>query len=222
MSQSIVTGFAAAAAAMGALGIASIKMAGDMQATASCNTFAPVPEKSPVATAVAPLEKAAVTMRKRWIAARIRMVRRALEACGGDLHEVVQAHEAIIGYSLPRESRREFARFAVDVTRPQASRPVTYGRRDPLYVEICPDCVRRVLAKGEAEARAQYQAYVAKLDAKVGHCDTAELSGNAVWTFSVLTVHKGDTVERWQTRMILNVSRRGLPFNQWPTRKLRA
>ena len=32
MSQSIVTGFAAAAAAMGALGIASIKMAGDMQA----------------------------------------------------------------------------------------------------------------------------------------------------------------------------------------------
>ena len=32
LSQSIATGFAAAAAAMGALGIASVKMAGEMQA----------------------------------------------------------------------------------------------------------------------------------------------------------------------------------------------
>jgi hypothetical protein len=33
-------------------------------------------------------------------------------------------------------------------------------------------------------------------------------------------VTKGGTVERWKTQQIVNVSRLGKLFNQWPTRQL--
>lgn len=67
----------------------------------------------------------------------------------------------------------------------------------------------------------QYDAFVAKMVKKIGDCDSATLDGSHVWGWSILTVKKGDTVERWKTQQIVNVSKLGLLFNQWPSRKMK-
>jgi hypothetical protein len=77
--------------------------------------------------------------------------------------------------------------------------------------------IESLLAGAEATAAAAFDAYVAKLSAKVGECDAASVVG-PLWTGSVLTVSKGATIERWTTRMIVNVSCLGKLFNQFPTR----
>ncbi|MGL6228619.1 MAG: hypothetical protein ACRC3J_05325 [Culicoidibacterales bacterium] len=69
-------------------------------------------------------------------------------------------------------------------------------------------------------ASVSFDAYVAKLESKVGECDTAVLDGS-LWHGSVLTVTKNDVVEKWKTQMIINVSSLGKLFNQFPTRKMK-
>lgn len=81
--------------------------------------------------------------------------------------------------------------------------------------------VARFIEAAKEDAALQYDAFVAKLVAKVGECDSATLAGSHVWGSSVLTVTKGSTVERWKTQQIVNVSKLGKLFNQWPTRKAR-
>jgi hypothetical protein len=71
-------------------------------------------------------------------------------------------------------------------------------------------------------AAAQYDAFVRKLVSKIGPCDNAILTGSHVWGYSILTVNKGLLTERWQTQQIVNQSKLGTIFNQWPSRKLRA
>lgn len=68
---------------------------------------------------------------------------------------------------------------------------------------------------------ADFDAYVTKLEAKVGDCVTASVEGY-LWNQSILTVTKADgSVECWKTQMIINVSSLGKLFNQFPTRKLK-
>ena len=50
----------------------------------------------------------------------------------------------------------------------------------------------------------------------------AILTGEHVWGHSILTVcHADGTTHQWRTEMIINVSKLGALFNQWPTRKLK-
>lgn len=77
------------------------------------------------------------------------------------------------------------------------------------------------IAEAREQAAASYIGYVRKLVTKVGACDAAELVGNYVWSLSILNVTKGATVERWKTQQIINVSKLGKVFNQWPTRLLK-
>ena len=70
-------------------------------------------------------------------------------------------------------------------------------------------------------AAAQYDAFVDQAGGKIGKCDAASLAGSHVWGHSILTVAKGETVERWKTQQIVNQSVLGTVFNQWPTRKLK-
>lgn len=81
--------------------------------------------------------------------------------------------------------------------------------------------IERLVAEAAEEAAASFDAYVAKLTLKVGACDKAEVLG-ALWQASVLTVTKGEQVERWSTQQIINFSVYGKAFNQWPTRLAKA
>jgi hypothetical protein len=65
----------------------------------------------------------------------------------------------------------------------------------------------------------RYEQYVNKLINKVGDCDSVTVAGD-LWNYSILTITNGAVVERWKTSMILNVSKNGKVFNQFPTRKI--
>jgi hypothetical protein len=53
------------------------------------------------------------------------------------------------------------------------------------------------------------------------HAD-ASITGTHIWGHSVLTVTlPNGTVERWKTQQIVNQSKLGLLFNQWPSRKMK-
>ena len=91
--------------------------------------------------------------------------------------------------------------------------------------EICVidvNLIKKFIELSKEDASAQYDAFVAKLICKIGKVSEAKLTGNHVWSFSILTVTKADgTVENWKTQMIVNVSKLGKLFNQWPTRKVK-
>jgi len=76
----------------------------------------------------------------------------------------------------------------------------------------------RFIARAEEVAALEYDAFICKLVAKVGDCDDADLQGSHVWGHSILTVRKGDEIERWKTQQIWNYSKLGNPYPQWPTR----
>lgn len=84
------------------------------------------------------------------------------------------------------------------------------------------ELVEKFIQAAKADAAAQYEAFVAKLQQKIGEVKNATLKGNHVWSYSILTVEKPDgTVEHWKTQMIINVSKLGKMFNQFPTRKVK-
>lgn len=73
------------------------------------------------------------------------------------------------------------------------------------------------------DAEARYDAFVVKLIDKIGEgVIAAELVGNHVWGYSVLHVEFEDgRKEAWKTQSIVNYSKFGRPFNQYPSRKVK-
>lgn len=83
-----------------------------------------------------------------------------------------------------------------------------------------PEKVEAFVAEMIKGAGDQYDVFVMKLCNKIGDVVDASLTGSHVWGYSTLTVTKADgSVERWTTMQIVNVSKLGTLFNQWPTRK---
>jgi hypothetical protein len=99
---------------------------------------------------------------------------------------------------------------------------ISFVKRDAFLsgiVKIDTDAIEYLAGRARRDAGIQFEAYVVKLNQKIN--DTvlsATLTGN-LWMDSKLTVataNKG--VQVWNTHMILNVSKYGRVFNQWPTR----
>lgn len=95
-------------------------------------------------------------------------------------------------------------------------------RLDDVFHFVGPnnEMIERFIDEVKEATGGSFDAYVAKLVAKVGDCDSASVEGY-LWQYSILTVTKGETVERWKTQQIVNVSCLGKAFNQWPTRKMK-
>jgi hypothetical protein len=71
-------------------------------------------------------------------------------------------------------------------------------------------------------ANNHYTSFIQKLEQKVGEHAAASLEGNHVWSSSILTVTKVDgSTEKWFTQQIMNVSKLGRPYPQWPSRKVK-
>lgn len=72
------------------------------------------------------------------------------------------------------------------------------------------------------QAVSSFESYVVKLNKKIGEVKSAKLGGDNLWSYSILTVETKDgEVQRWKTQMIINFSKHGRAFNQWPTRKIK-
>jgi len=174
---------------------------------------------NPIETAVAPLKDKAVTASSEYAKEIVRKVYRDLEAADWDAKKVApypdsfrmgkkQYHEVLARYKLVRSLTK-----SVNGSR---------SMRDPEIVEMSQPKIDHFVESAEKMAAAQYEAYVGKLNHKIGEVKEAKLVGSAVWQHSILEVKKADgTSENWKTQMILNVSKLGTVFNQWPTRKVK-
>jgi hypothetical protein len=89
------------------------------------------------------------------------------------------------------------------------------------YLTINEEQVQGVIDRTIRDAGLQFDAFVYKLNEKINDVTlSAELSGDP-WNYSTLVVetkNKGRQV--WTTKIIVNVSKYGKLFNQWPTRKV--
>jgi hypothetical protein len=140
---------------------------------------------------------------------------------------------ANVGYDLSKVapypkstmSRNDYAiAMARRSTYHMITKVVSGSRRmnEPEIVEVIPEYVVKFIETTKKDAAEQYDAFVAKLIIKIGDVNEATLVGDHVWSYSILTVTKafGNT-EKWKTQMIVNISKLGKLFNQWPTRKVK-
>jgi len=93
---------------------------------------------------------------------------------------------------------------------------------EPNIRKACPKMEDRFITAAKENAASQYDAFVAKLISKIGQPAQAALQGNHVWDKSFLLIEMADGDKQiWKTQMIINVSKLGKLFNQFPTRQVK-
>lgn len=122
---------------------------------------------------------------------------------------------------MTQKGKRNFV-DSITSEHPENTRFVRYDQADYRRAPNL-DRVESIVKGAREDAAAQYDSFVGKLSAKIGATVEATLTGSHVWGYSFLKVVKADgTGETWKTQMILNVSKLGKLFNQFPTRKVKA
>lgn len=175
---------------------------------------------NPIEAVVAPLKADAIESAAQYAMNMVEKVKAKLEESGWDLNAAAPYPHGCMGrneYQLKHSTHTLFCRL----TKTDESKKQTYNFRSPRYVVIDSDKVSRFIEDARTQAGFQYDAFVAKLVAKIGECSSAKLTGNHVWSHSILTVQKASGEESWKTQTIINTSKLGTVFNQWPTRKLK-
>jgi len=157
----------------------------------------------PVATAVAPLKADAID--------------RAEQVARNIAKDVQTKLDAGHRFILPMQEMLKLS--GLDYERYKLNQHFYYSLT--LDNKISDKKFKAFIAMYRADAAAQYDAFVLKLVGKVGPCISATLDGNHVWGYSILTVTKTNTTERWKTQQIVNTSKLGKLFNQWPSRRMK-
>ena len=172
---------------------------------------------TPVARAVAPLRAVAMDSADAAMIAKITRVLSELERVSWDLAVYAPCPHSHMSTESYRQAsaKRNFAKM---ITRGVKH---TLRPNDPEIVQRDEQGITRAIKACRAMAAETYDAYVWKLCGKIGDCLSATLSSNnGLWLDSTLTVTKATGAENWRTQMILNHSVYGLPFNQFPTRRI--
>lgn len=175
---------------------------------------------NPVETAVAPLKQDAVNRAEENARSYVARLLTALEANGFDLNVTApRAHGRMSKGEYQQASAKRSIYQSITSTvsthSPREPKAPTIVKADTVGIE-------KFVAAAKEDAALQYDSFVAKLVAKVGDVKSAELTGNHVWGFSFLRCENADgSVTTWKTQQIVNVSKLGLLFNQWPTRKVK-
>lgn len=153
--------------------------------------------KTPVALAVRPLREEAIKQAKQMAKDRIEAVHKLLDAAGWNKSNV-------------KTKDVQTCLLLTQASQGGALKPCPHS--EERFIEMCADM-----------AASQYDQYIYKLNEKVGPHKAASLEGNHVWGDSYLTVEtETGEIDVWHTQMILNHSKHGLAFNQFPTRKIKA
>jgi hypothetical protein len=166
--------------------------------------------------AVSPLKQAAEDRARAAITALIDKTLADLAAVGNDVNVFAPYPQSGIGrkeYTIRLERRR----FVESITSAVKS---SYRTNEPYIRVPSTEGRERAINNTIEAATAAYNAYVAKLESKIGEVVDANLyTAVDVWYDSKLTVVKLDgSTETWSTKCILNTSSLGKVFNQWPTR----
>lgn len=174
-----------------------------------------------IAEAVKPMRDPAVAAAEAAVLATVETLTTRLAAADWNLDAV--APRAVYGtwnYKALRASR-DFVTSLFETD--QARSGVSRSPGDPVFVKRSEERVARAVEMARVQAAGLFDAYVAKLEMKVGAVIEASVCERSnLWEHSTLRVTKPDgSVEFWHTQRILNHSRHGLPYHQWPTRKVK-
>lgn len=183
---------------------------------------------TPLAQAVEPLRVEAVARVEKYTREHIARMVVELTAAGMDLNVVAPRPKASGGhneYHL-RVAQREMY-MEITVTELRAVRVASILGEAPLYVRVDAERCENVVHDARQRASQDYDAFILKLYGKIGPHVTATLTGDHVWSYSVLEVTHADgavspcAVSRWRTQQITNVSKYGKVFAQWPSREMK-
>jgi hypothetical protein len=173
---------------------------------------------NPIVQAVAPLKNDAIARAEEEANKMVAHIAKKLEEAGWDLD--VAAPYPKSAWSVSREQ------YILQVSKHKLYGSVVKHRAssrrfsDPDFVDMHQPYIDRFIEQAKKDAAFQYDAFVAKLVKKIGETTEATLTGNHVWGHSILHVILVDgTKQNWKTQQIVNVSKLGKLFNQWPTRK---
>jgi hypothetical protein len=201
-------------------GEASIARAkGRAEAKAAREALAAKVKVSPIALAVAPLKNDAMDAASAYGKEVIDKVAAELAKAGMDRELYAPYPKA---FNMGKyEYRQKQAKYAL-------VRKLTRGlesSRRPGTPDICvmdEEFCEKFITECREQAAGQYENFVAKLVHKIGDCESAKLSGNHVWSNSLLKVVKADgSIENWKTQQITNRSVLGKYFPQWPSRQVK-
>jgi vacuolar-type H+-ATPase subunit H len=182
------------------------------------------PDKTRIilAQALEPFRKASIDEASERARRVVEHVREEMAKHGGKLDESAP-NRADTGSQLKRQL---FLRLATRIGPRQSlpSRTSTY--------EVTPEAERSFIDQAEHQAEANYQAYVDKMRRKIAKYETTSgpitsvtahsiVGRGDLWGGSTINIRFGDgTLQRWNTKRIVNISVYGMLFNQWPTRQI--
>lgn len=200
---------------------------------------AEVAAREPVGKAVFPLKAVAVQAAGDKARKVIDRVRAELEAAGWDMkvaapdvrgsswdHAVkaAQAKRSLFGH-MTQEDQEKISAWHAAAPADAEARTAYFRAGRPDWRAMSQRGMDHFVARAETMAADEYDAFICKLVGKVGDVVSAELTGDHVWSHSILTVTKKDGAEtfgeRWKTQQIWNISVLGNEFPQWPTRLMK-
>lgn len=177
--------------------------------------------REPVGRIVHPLKAEAIESAGRYAQERADKALAALSRAGDDRN--LYAPYPSSRLNLDRATHQSMLGRYTFIHRITKARGTGYTRPgEPDYADRNDEGVARFIADCQEMAAIQYDEFIVKLVGKVGEVSDAVLQGSHVWSHSILTVTKPDgSLQSWKTMQIINISKLGLVFPQWPTRLMK-
>lgn len=170
-----------------------------------------------VAAAIAPLKAAAMDHAEQE--SREHVARVVEQFVGKDLNVVAPRANSKMGRMQYRQAQSRRGMITSILKTERVGDTFAVNAPEMLVRDAAKEA--RFIKDDREAAGVSFDAYVMKLEGKVGQGVTAASVTGRLWTGSVLTVQKCDVTERWHTQQIINRSVLGTLFNQWPTRLMK-
>jgi hypothetical protein len=176
----------------------------------------------PVAAAVLPLRASAVEAAEKHVREVIESHLTALAAVNDNVEAYAPYPSSYgPGYLGQADFAQKRARY--DFIHRITTTVTTYHRPgEPCFVKASEKGIERVVEQAREDAALAYDAFICKLIAKIGEASAATLEGSHVWGYSILTVNVAAGTQLWKTQQIVNFTKYGMPYLQWPSRKVKA
>lgn len=179
--------------------------------------------KTPVRIAVEPLLSQAEEAAEQYANKIIKNVMDDLDANGWDLQKCAPWPSTVGIRMGHHDYHRMKAKQSLYMSLTTDNNPPTRSYRPgaPNIVKADPERQRLFIKEARRNAAYQYESFICKLEDKIGGHSAAVLDGSHIWGHSILTVTTPEGIQRWKTQTIINVSKLGKLFNQYPTRKVK-
>ena len=169
----------------------------------------------------------------------VRVARQKAERMTGKIYAHLIMHQWDLNAAYPypwggtrRLSQEDYTQakakrqMAESLTVKDESKRTSLRIGDPYFVVADDNRAKDFCDFNMLEASLQFDNFVAKLTRKISDLSPvveAQITEHGdLWQFSILTcTHKDGSTTKWKTKQIINVSKLGKLFNQWPTNQVK-